>query len=146
MPETAPLLTRQASCVAIDGRGVLIEGVPGIGKSSLALALIDRGAVLVGDDGVVIEVSGGRLFASPHPQTRELLEVRNLGLLPFRSYGAVNVALLLRLTPDAPRYIETAAIEPIAGLNIPRIDLWPETPVLALRAELALARYGLPRP
>ena len=40
------------SCVAIGGRGVLIEGAPGSGKSSLALALIDRGAALVGDDGV----------------------------------------------------------------------------------------------
>lgn len=38
----------QATCVAIGGRGVLIEGLPGSGKSSLALALIDRGAQLVG--------------------------------------------------------------------------------------------------
>ena len=143
-PDASPDLTRQSTCVAINGRGVLIEGVPGIGKSSLALALIDRGAVLVGDDGVVIESFEGKLFAAPHPRTRGLLEVRNLGLLPFREYGSVTVALLLRLTPDAPRYIETAASEVIAGVAVPRIDLWPETPVLALRAEWALARYGLP--
>jgi len=39
----------QATAVAINGRAVLIEGPPGAGKSTLALALIDRGAVLVGD-------------------------------------------------------------------------------------------------
>ena len=37
-------LSYQATCVAIGGRAVLIEGEPGSGKSSLALALIDRGA------------------------------------------------------------------------------------------------------
>ena len=37
------MTVRQASCVVIEGRAVLIEGEPGIGKSSLALALMDRG-------------------------------------------------------------------------------------------------------
>ena len=42
--------TLHASCVAIDGRAVLIEGRSGEGKSDLALRLIDRGAALVSDD------------------------------------------------------------------------------------------------
>ena len=54
---------RQASCVAIGGRGVLIEGDPGSGKSSLVLALLDRGAHLVGDDSLLIEAHDGRLLA-----------------------------------------------------------------------------------
>ena len=142
--DTAPF-ARQATCVAIGGRGLLIEGAPGSGKSSLALALIDRGAVLVGDDGVMlVNVASGRLLASPHPNTRGLLEVRNLGILPFPAAEAVPVALLLRLTPDAPRYIEAANRAEIGGTSLPEILLWPETPVLALRAEWALARYGLP--
>ena len=37
----------QATCVAIDSRGVLIRGAPGSGKSDLALRLIDGGAALV---------------------------------------------------------------------------------------------------
>ncbi|HQA17982.1 MAG TPA: serine kinase, partial [Novosphingobium sp.] len=45
-------LVHQATCVAIKGRALLIEGPPGSGKSSMALALIDRGAALIGDDGV----------------------------------------------------------------------------------------------
>jgi serine kinase of HPr protein (carbohydrate metabolism regulator) len=39
-----------ATSVAIDGHVVLIQGVSGIGKSDLALRLIDRGAVLISDD------------------------------------------------------------------------------------------------
>ena len=48
----------QASAVAINGRALLIEGEPGAGKSSLALALIDRGAQLIGDDGVALRRVG----------------------------------------------------------------------------------------
>ena len=139
---TSPI-TRQAGCVLIKGRGVLIEGEPGLGKSSLALALIDRGAQLVGDDGVVLTQRLGQLFAAPHPRTQGLLEVRNLGLLPFPFCESAPIALILQLTPDAPRYIETADEQIIAGLAIPLIRLWPQTPALALRAELAVKRYGL---
>ena len=56
-------IAANVGCVSIGGRGVLIEGESGSGKSSLALALIDRGAVLVGDDGVALETRGDRLWA-----------------------------------------------------------------------------------
>ena len=52
----------QATAVEIGGRALLIEGPPGSGKSSLALALIDRGARLIGDDSVMLEVSGRQLL------------------------------------------------------------------------------------
>jgi serine kinase of HPr protein (carbohydrate metabolism regulator) len=141
-------LLRQSTCVALGAphsqRAVLIEGAPGCGKSSLALALIDRGACLVGDDGVALSTRDGRLFASPAPATRGLLEVRGLGILPFPWREAVPVALLLRLDPAAPRFIEAADQVEIAGIALPMVSLWPESPVLALRAELALAHYGIP--
>lgn len=133
----------QLTCVAIGGRGVLIDGASGSGKSSLALALIDRGAVLVGDDGVVIARQGEQLMASPHPNTEGKLEVRNLGIVDFPVSPPVPAALLIRLSSDAPRYLERAELIEIEGARLPRIRLWPDSPVLALRAELALARYGL---
>ncbi len=136
-------LVHQASCVALDGRAVLIEGPPGSGKSNLALALIDRGAVLIGDDAVTLELQGERLVANPPPNIAGLLEVRNLGLFPFPATSGAPVALVLRFDPAAPRFIETAEQVELAGIRLPLIRLWPGGEVLALKAELALNRYGL---
>lgn len=132
----------QATCVSIAGRGVLIEGQPGAGKSSLALALMDRGAMLVGDDGVSLARDGTRLIARPAPATSGLLEVRNLGVIAVPIEESVPVALVLVLDPDAPRFITDAQTVIRHGIALPLIRLWPDSPILALRAELALKRFG----
>lgn len=134
----------QLTCVAIGGRGLLIDGPSGSGKSSLALALIDRGAVLVGDDGVMIAERSGQLLVSPHPNTIGKLEVRNLGILDFPTAPPVPAALFVRLSDRAPRYVDQPEWIEIENVRLPRLRFWPGSPVLALRAELALSQYGLP--
>lgn len=136
-------IVHPASCVAIRGQAVLIEGEPGSGKSCLALALIDRGADLVGDDAILLRPCGKRLLASPHPNIRGLIEVRNLGLLRFPVMEDVPVALVLRLTPAAPRFIDAAENIELAEHTLPMVHLWPDSAHLALKAELALRTYGL---
>ena len=144
MAQPAPSsLARQATCVAIAGRALLIEGPSGSGKSSLALALIDRGAELIGDDGVVLETRGGTLFAHPHPRTRGLLEVRNLGLIAMPVCDAAPMALVIRLDREAPRYVEEPESLSIGGVDVPLARLWPGGEVLALKAEMSLSRFGL---
>jgi len=44
--------TIHASCVAVDGKGLLITGASGSGKSALALQLMAFGAHLIADDRV----------------------------------------------------------------------------------------------
>lgn len=129
------------SCVALDGRGVLITGAVGSGKSSLALALIDRGAELVGDDGVTLEARNGRTWAAPPPNIAGKLEIRNVGLVDLPATAA-PLALVVRLDSDAPRHIEEASVAELLGNLVPEIALFPDALSLALRAEWALRRHG----
>jgi predicted ATPase len=137
------MIAHQATAVAVGGRAVLIEGPPGSGKSSLALALIDRGAAIIGDDGVMLETTGARAMARPHPNTTGLIEVRNLGLVPMTPLPEAPVALVLLLDRGAPRFVESPEWVVRGGASLPMVRLWPDSPVLALRAELALRHYGL---
>jgi len=130
------------SCVAVAGRAILIEGDPSSGKSSLALGLIDRGAVLIGDDGVTLSPDSGRLLASPPPNIAGLVEVRNVGLVRLATTSA-PLALVIRLDRAAPRHVETADTVERAGCAVPCIALDPTGAVLPLRAEYALQKHGL---
>ena len=130
------------SCVAIGGRGVLIDGAPASGKSTLALALIDRGATLVGDDGVTLERRGGRVWAAPPPVTAGKLEIRNVGLGDMPVTEA-PLCLVIRLDRDAPRYVEQASVAELLGDHLPELALYPDAAALPLRAEWALRRHGL---
>ena len=71
-----------ASAVAVDGRGLLITGASGSGKSSLALEMMALGADLVADDrvGVQRHPEGGLILSAPEA-IRGLIEARGLGLL-----------------------------------------------------------------
>lgn len=133
-----------ATCVAIDGRGVLIEGPPGCGKSALALALIDRGARLVGDDGIMLEQAGTSILAHPHPNTRGLLEIRNLGLVSLDVCEKVAVSLLITIGAAAPRFIDTTTVIERLGVALPSVSIWPDPAPQALKVEHALRLYGLP--
>lgn len=137
-------LVVQASAVALDGRALLIEGPPGSGKSSLALALIDRGAGLIGDDGVTLTAKAGRLIASPPPNIAGLLEVRGVGLAQLPVAPPAPVALILTLASPAPaRLPETPlAVRTIAGVAVPVLAFDPGPLVPALRAEWALRMHG----
>ncbi|MEL6678148.1 MAG: serine kinase [Pseudomonadota bacterium] len=73
--------TLHASCVALDGRGLLILGAAGAGKSALTLSLVALGAVLVGDDRIVVFEEAGRLCARTAPAIGGKVEARGIGIL-----------------------------------------------------------------
>lgn len=133
-------LLANVTCVTVGGRGLLIEGPPSSGKSSLALALIDRGAVLVGDDGVALERRGDRLWAHPPPNIVGKLEIRGVGIIELPSQSA-PLALVLRLDGEADRFPETGAVT-VEGVALPRLP-FRGGELAALRAEWALRLHGL---
>ncbi len=135
------MILHQATAVAIGGRALLIEGAPGAGKSSLALALIDRGAMLIGDDGIALDIRDGMLWAAPAPATAGLIELRNVGIVTLPTTEA-PVALVLDLTEQAPRYVETPGSTMLDGLAVPLLAFDARGPAAAVRAEYALALHG----
>ena len=68
-PGDAPL-NLHGSAVALEGRGLLILGASGTGKSALALRMMAHGARLVADDRVVLARRGDALIASAPPALR----------------------------------------------------------------------------
>ncbi|NVE94638.1 HPr kinase/phosphorylase [Altererythrobacter lutimaris] len=137
--------TMQASAVSIGGRAVLIRGAPGSGKSSLALALIDRGAELIGDDGVSLEWTGNRVVASPPPNIAGLLEIRGVGIAEFVSVSA-PVSLLIDLDRESERLPKATETKDLLGCAIPCLALGKSDPSsLPLRVEWGLRLHGLPK-
>lgn len=134
-----------ASAVAIGDVALAIEGAPGSGKSSLALALIDRGAVLIGDDAVRLTLQDDHLLASPPPNIEGLIEVRGVGLFEMPLAPPCPLALILSLGVGAERLPEAANTREILGVKVPCLAFYPGTIAPAVRAEMALARYGLSR-
>ncbi|WP_299722993.1 HPr kinase/phosphatase C-terminal domain-containing protein [uncultured Tateyamaria sp.] len=70
-----------ASSVALDGKGVLITGASGSGKSSLALQLMAMGCTLVADDQTELARQDDLLWASAPTAILGVIEARGVGLL-----------------------------------------------------------------
>jgi HPr kinase/phosphorylase len=120
-----------ASCVALNGDGVILLGPSGAGKSDLALRLLDRGFVLVADDRVEVE----DLIARPPQALAGLLEVRGLGLLRLPYLDAAKLALAVELGTGGER-LPAPLREDRFGLPLIRLD--PFAASAAQRVALAL--------
>jgi len=129
----------RGTCVAVDGRGVLLRGPSGGGKSDLALRLIERGARLVSDDYTDIEHRGGRLFASAPPEISGMLEVRGLGVLRVASEASVGLDVIIDLaaTADTPRMPASEQLE-LHGVFVPIFRLAPFESSAPAKVRLAI--------
>lgn len=134
--------TIHASTVSIGGRGVMLLGPSGSGKSDLALRLIDRGALLVSDDYTHIARSGSQLMASAPSTIAGRLEVRSLGIIPVDHIDDVAVALAVRLQHDSERMPERQ-VEHFLGVPVRLLFLDPRPASAPLVVEHAL-RHDLP--
>jgi serine kinase of HPr protein (carbohydrate metabolism regulator) len=132
--------TLHASCVAIDGRAVLIEGRSGSGKSDLALRLIDRGAKLVSDDYTVLVRDRDRVLAQPPATIAGRIEVRGIGIVEMPHVERVPAALVVCLADQVERLPETNENRTIAGIAVPMIALNGHEASAPIKIGLALAR------
>jgi HPr kinase/phosphorylase len=138
-PGETEALRLHASCVQLDGRGVLLLGPSGSGKSDLALRLIDAGALLVADDQLMLERVGERLLARPVQPLVGLLEVRGIGILrlPCCTLSTLDLVVELDRGGAIPRLPEGRTY-PLLGLDLPHLRLDPGAPSAAAAVRVAL--------
>ncbi|TNE71462.1 HPr kinase/phosphorylase [bacterium] len=123
------------SMVDVYGIGIMISGKSGIGKSEVALDLIERGHRLVADDVVMLTKKSNVLMASSSDMNGHFMEIRGLGIIDIMSmFGirAVRYQKRLEVLVDLFLWDETSHIERtgldqqtvnILGIEIPYVRL-----------------------
>lgn len=116
MPET---LTLHATCLDVAGRGVLICGVSGSGKSGLGLQLMAFGATLVADDRTDLRVQNGDLLATCPETIRGQIEARHLGLLNAPATGQTRVVAMVDLDVVETKRLPPPRTKTLMGVTLP---------------------------
>lgn len=103
------------TALSIQGRGALLIGPSGSGKSSIAFQMAGLGARLISDDMVWLQDRDGAPWLDYPPQASipPRIEARGLGLIRFTPGDAAP----LRLVVDLGR-IETARLPEAATLTV----------------------------
>lgn len=119
----------------IYGKGVVIRGDSGIGKSEIALELIKRGHFLIADDAIELYHIGQGIVGKAPEVLKNLLEIRGIGVIDVsKMFGVAsvlakdNVDLIIQLERWLPsrEYTrigieEDDATEDILSVPIPKM-------------------------
>ncbi|MET4807690.1 RNase adapter RapZ [Limibacillus sp. MBR-115] len=132
-----------ATCLALEGRGVLLRGPSGSGKSDLALRLIEQGARLVADDQTILTREADVLMARAPDNIAGQLEVRGIGIRPVPSLSRTPVDLMVDLVgPGAVERLPEPSSETVLDLPLPRLALDPFAASAPAKLRVALRSLG----
>ncbi|RDD60338.1 RNase adapter RapZ [Ferruginivarius sediminum] len=124
---SAPDTRLHATCVSLGGRGILLRGPSGSGKSDLAMRLIaEAGARLVADDQCCLSRRGGELIAAAPAAIAGCIEARGVGILrlPHESEAPVRLVVDLKRQGQVARLPEPAT-EELCGIDVRRVEIDP---------------------
>ncbi|BDU67399.1 MAG: hypothetical protein TYPL_0520 [Candidatus Tyloplasma litorale] len=76
--------------ISVYGEGVLIAGKSGVGKSELALELINRKHLFIGDDAIDIISFAGKPFGRAPKISRDFIEVRGVGIINVKGMFGIQ--------------------------------------------------------
>ena len=117
----AVLILGTLAAVAWQGRGLLILGGAGAGKSSLALWLMALGARLVADDRTWVKREGARLVAWCPASIRGQIEARGIGILRADPADPVHLVLAVDLDRPEPDRLPPYRKLELLGLSLPLV-------------------------
>ena len=143
--------------LSIYGKGVLIRGESGMGKSEIALELIKRGHLLVADDRVDCDRIHNKIVGKAPELLSGMLEIRGIGIINVaRMFGVssvlpktqVDFQVNLEMWKPDQDYdrvgIEEKKHENILGVDIPKIVVpVREGRSMAVIIESAVTNYML---
>ena len=132
--QLSPNTNLHGCLLSIYGKGILIRGVSGLGKSEIALELIKRGHILIADDRVDCYRIHNSIIGKVPELLRDMLELRGVGVINVaRMFGVSSVAektkIDFQVTLEQWDYnqvydrvgIEDRKYEDILGIKIPKI-------------------------
>lgn len=139
-----------ATAVAIDDQGVLLFGPSGSGKSDFALRLIDRGAQLISDDAVPVEIQNGLPVLLAPANIAGKLEVRGIGIVTVDHIASAPLRLMVKIANQVERMPPDDLTVAVAGYLVPVFHILPfeaSAPIkleYALRAVIDAGRWPVP--
>ncbi|MGE5400901.1 MAG: HPr(Ser) kinase/phosphatase [Ignavibacteriales bacterium] len=132
----APRISIHGSFVDVYGVGILFVGKSGIGKSEVALDLVERGHRLVADDVIIVTKKGENiLMGSGTELVKHFMEVRGIGIIDVKSMFGVRairfqkrleIIVELELWDEKSHYTRTGLDEEafsLLDIEIPYIKL-----------------------
>jgi HPr kinase/phosphorylase len=126
-----------ATAICIDGHGVLIQGPSGSGKSDLALRLIDRGALLICDDRVVIDTASGVPILMQAANIAGQIEVRGIGIINMHSADKASLRLIVNIGAQPERFPGSMPMSDLCGFSVPTLNLSAFENSAAIKVEIA---------
>lgn len=127
----APRISVHGSFVDVYGVGMLFVGKSGVGKSEVALDLVERGHRLVADDVVILTKKGeGILMGSGTEIVEHFMEVRGIGIVDIKNMFGVRairfqkrleIVIELEIWDDDIEYTRTGLDDSV--INIADIDI-----------------------
>ncbi len=89
----APEETLSGDLVVVYGKGIMITGESGMGKSEIAMELVRDGQVLIADDRVDVQKIHNTIYGQAPALLRGMLEIRGIGIIDVeRMFGANKLA------------------------------------------------------
>jgi len=100
------MMNHHCCALEISGKGILIEGASGSGKTSLMMGLLEKAklenvdASFICDDQAILNVQDDVLIANAPKAIAGKLELHGYGIIDSANISSTRISLVVRILPD----------------------------------------------